>query len=414
MSVPGRTLLERLILAVSAGSFVFAIAAGFVTYRIVHLRNIDDAASLEQQLVHTVQAQAEVAVFAGNSEIADGVLEGLRANPRIRAVRIVGNMGANTPAFHVASGYGGSNHDVASTDYPLYSPINGTDRIGTLIVSRNEELIEAQATVNALNLTLLLLAQLLPTIVLLLLAYRHLVGRPIADLARNLARIEPGSGQRLQVPPTHAADEIGSLARSANELLSATETALDEIRTLATTDSLTGLSNRRAFLINMANELARLKRHEGDVAAVLMLDLDHFKDINDQFGHAAGDAALRDFSHTLQGELRRIDSAGRMGGEEFSVLLPGTDSEAAKIVAERIRERVAATLVTHDTRLLKITTSVGVAEMAKTDTGPEDALARADQALYLAKQNGRNRIEVAPQEAPAPESIAQGVPASDT
>lgn len=387
------SLLSRLVLYVSLGLFAFALVAGAVIYQFAFEHEIDEAASLERQLVYTVQAQAEVAVYAANAQIASDLIDGLRANPRIRAVRI---SGSGAKRFFIASGFASGSENDAITQYPLYSPIDGKEKIGLLVVARNQALIQAEATLSAIRLSSLLLLQLVATAVLILLAFRRLVGQPIARLARSLAAIQPGSGERLALADEHVQDEIGSLTRSANALISAAESALDEVNALATVDALTGLPNRRAFMERIGLELSRFQRQEAMPASVLMCDLDHFKRINDQHGHAAGDAVLREFGQLMNGELRKIDIAGRLGGEEFAVVLPATTAASALHFAERLRIKVAALVVDHAGLPLKISTSIGVAEMRPTDLRPEEVIARADRALYEAKEKGRNRVEVAP------------------
>ena len=161
---------------------------------------------------------------------------------------------------------------------------------------------------------------------------------------------------------------------------------------LATTDDLTGLLNRRAFFARA--EAARLLSLRLDQPiTLLMLDIDHFKQLNDRFGHATGDEALVKFSATCSEGLREHDILGRLGGEEFALALPGTDLDGALHAAERLRQGVV------DTRLLTcgnnytMTVSIGVVIIDPDENVPT-ALARADHALYEAKRNGRNRIEV--------------------
>ncbi|WP_306602979.1 diguanylate cyclase [Azonexus sp.] len=168
-----------------------------------------------------------------------------------------------------------------------------------------------------------------------------------------------------------------------------------ELVAMATTDFLTGLFNRRYFMGQMDNELARLKRVDITRAAVLMLDLDHFKRVNDRYGHAAGDAVLKQFASTLQGELRKIDTAGRLGGEEFAILLLDADLAAAETFAERLRSKIAETPIEHDGQILSITVSIGITVLHGDDATAETALSRADEALYEAKNTGRNRVRVA-------------------
>jgi diguanylate cyclase (GGDEF)-like protein len=167
-----------------------------------------------------------------------------------------------------------------------------------------------------------------------------------------------------------------------------------ELRHQADTDALTGLANRRAFFgaLQLAGE--RTSR-QGDRCAVLMLDLDHFKAVNDRYGHAVGDATLRCFADILRGLLRGADCAGRLGGEEFALLLPQTDLAGAQRLAERIRLAVADGCRVPQHPELRMTVSIGAAELRPEDPTPEAALARADAALYRAKQGGRNRVVAA-------------------
>ena len=168
------------------------------------------------------------------------------------------------------------------------------------------------------------------------------------------------------------------------------ETALRE---LATTDGLTGVANRRQFLARAEEELARVQRFD-QPAALLMLDLDHFKRINDTHGHAAGDAVLIAFTATVNDALRKVDCVGRMGGEEFAVLLTGCEIGDAHLFAERLRQLVADLKVNCDHQDIGVTVSIGIASMQRADVSPASVLERADAALYRAKVAGRNRVEV--------------------
>ncbi|MGV7207924.1 CHASE domain-containing protein [Oxalobacteraceae bacterium A2-2] len=169
-----------------------------------------------------------------------------------------------------------------------------------------------------------------------------------------------------------------------------------ELRELATTDFLTGLPNRRDFMRRLEEQQRRLRREPHSQAAVLLLDLDHFKRINDEYGHAGGDAVLRHVAGVLGETLRQVDSPGRLGGEEFGVLLPGADLAAAAVFAERLRQRIAAAALRLDGREVLVTASIGIAAMDAADGGGDLALNRADQALYRAKHGGRNRVEGGP------------------
>ncbi len=158
---------------------------------------------------------------------------------------------------------------------------------------------------------------------------------------------------------------------------------------LASTDVLTGLWNRRHFFTAGATELARCRRYKSPFS-MLMMDLDHFKRINDEFGHAAGDEVLRAMAALLKRNLRDVDVPARIGGEEFAVLLPSTGLEGALVAAERVRRSVEAVRVSFDGRELGFTVSIGVAGCCA-ETRDLDALMKAaDAALYRAKEAGRN------------------------
>jgi diguanylate cyclase (GGDEF)-like protein/PAS domain S-box-containing protein len=169
---------------------------------------------------------------------------------------------------------------------------------------------------------------------------------------------------------------------------------LQALRHQATHDELTGLVNRRHLFELAEREHARIRRGHAAPAALLMLDVDHFKRINDTHGHLAGDDILRHLGQTLLSTLRTADIAARYGGEEFVLLLPDTDLDAALRLAARLRDTVAASTVFSDGLPLHYTLSLGLTALTARDASLDVAIARADEALYRAKAGGRNRIEV--------------------
>jgi diguanylate cyclase (GGDEF)-like protein len=156
------------------------------------------------------------------------------------------------------------------------------------------------------------------------------------------------------------------------------------------TDPLTGLLNRRYFNELSEKEAARSRRH-GLIFAVLMLDIDHFKRINDMFGHPVGDVAIKALAQVCNKALRPHDILARYGGEEFILTLPHTDEEGARVVAERIRQTVEEIELATPTGPVRFTVSIGISIYAK-DLAFEQLVARADEALYKAKESGRNRV----------------------
>lgn len=166
---------------------------------------------------------------------------------------------------------------------------------------------------------------------------------------------------------------------------------LEALRLLATHDELTGLLNRREFDRLLAQEVERARRFAQPLGLV-MADLDHFKSVNDQWGHQAGDDVLREVAARLGASVRSVDWTARLGGEEFGFLLVQADGASACGAAERLREAVAGAPVVAQGRSLAITISLGVAVLPDQGSTGADLMAAADQALYAAKRAGRNRV----------------------
>jgi diguanylate cyclase (GGDEF)-like protein len=164
-----------------------------------------------------------------------------------------------------------------------------------------------------------------------------------------------------------------------------------ELVRLAETDALTGLPNRRYFLETANLEVERVRRF-GTVASLIMVDVDRFKAVNDTYGHAAGDEALRCLASVGRSSLRQVDMVARLGGEEFVVILPGTGESGALAVADKLRRAVSEMSVSAGASQFNISASFGVAQVRADDQDVEACLARADTALYAAKQTGRNCV----------------------
>ncbi|MFZ6031013.1 MAG: sensor domain-containing diguanylate cyclase [Chloroflexota bacterium] len=171
--------------------------------------------------------------------------------------------------------------------------------------------------------------------------------------------------------------------------------ALREVRRMATVDSLTGLHNRRNFFDLAEHEFRSAQRYQHSLSAI-MLDIDRFKAINDGYGHLVGDRVLQAVAECCCQTIRNVDILGRYGGEEFAVILPKTDHPAACQVAERLRQRIEQAIVKTDAGPVTVTVSLGVSAMRNEHLTLEALLADADQALYLAKRNGRNTVAAYP------------------
>jgi diguanylate cyclase (GGDEF)-like protein len=217
--------------------------------------------------------------------------------------------------------------------------------------------------------------------------------------AEILAGLDAGADDYLskRVSGTQVIARLAT-ARRILQLEHSLKQVIEERRRMAMTDALTSAHNRRYFMNHMRRELKRTRRFGGDVA-LLVFDIDHFKHINDRYGHAAGDAVLVEFVRRVQGSLpREYDWCARIGGEEFAVVLPQTDLNGGGIVAEKIRRAVAAAPMIALGHSIEVTVSVGVSGLACfADAGAVTAdhlLSRADDCLYSSKNAGRDRVTV--------------------
>jgi len=168
-----------------------------------------------------------------------------------------------------------------------------------------------------------------------------------------------------------------------------------ELKKISTIDHLTGLYNHRYFQERFKTEFSRTRRH-GHALTLLIIDLDLFKSVNDNYGHAAGDQVLKEVAHRIGNALRDIDIVARYGGDEIAVILPDTEKEFAMIVAERIRLNICSEPVLSGGQSIKTSVSIGVADFPTPGIeSQEDLFIKADQALYSAKKAGRNQVMAA-------------------
>jgi diguanylate cyclase (GGDEF)-like protein len=236
------------------------------------------------------------------------------------------------------------------------------------------------------------------------------IARPIIAITQEADRMGRAHGLTMLARQSGSV-EVVQLSRALRALLRrighaeertkdaemrATENAMQlqedmvKLRELADTDFMTGLMNRRSFLAVADDTYAFCRRYRRSMA-MLMVDIDHFKKINDTHGHAAGDGAIRRVADIIGQSIRTTDKAARFGGEEFVVLLREIDQETAVLLADRIRTSIAAATVQYGEVQIPLTVSVGVALFAETDRDAQDVIERADQGLYVAKKTGRNR-----------------------
>jgi diguanylate cyclase (GGDEF)-like protein len=261
---------------------------------------------------------------------------------------------------------------------------------------------ELEAVANTLHNRIILLGLLILVLSLLFSTYYlHRLFAPVCSLTKTANEIAKGNYSIRATVATD--DEIGVLAKNFNTMVDRLEEQImnldqkvkektEKLKQLAITDSLTGLYNRRYFS-EMALEIFELEKRESDTLSIIMLDIDKFKRVNDTYGHQAGDEVIVQIAVILEHMKRESDIVCRYGGEEFVLLLPKTSGEGAYVVAERIREEVAETIIDFQKeKQISFTVSLGVSEVIyEKDNHIEAVIKRADDALYKAKQSGRNR-----------------------
>ncbi len=216
----------------------------------------------------------------------------------------------------------------------------------------------------------------------------RILTRPIMTIARGTSRLAAGELQnKIGIL---ANDELGVLAADINHMAESLDKVYSKLNDMAHTDALTGLMNRHGFDAIIRHELSRARRYE-QPAAMIMLDVDRFKQFNDQHGHECGDAMLRHVASLCRDNLRASDYCFRYGGEEFLILLTMTDEENLPIVVERLRASIESTPMEWRDQPFKVTVSLGVATMKDGCHDKDSLLRAADEALYEAKSGGRNQ-----------------------
>jgi two-component system cell cycle response regulator len=215
----------------------------------------------------------------------------------------------------------------------------------------------------------------------------------MTDLDNKVEAIEMGVDDYIVKPVDNA--ELVARIRATLRRVKAHEKLKSDLERLfqsAVTDSLTQMNNRQFLEADIVNRIASARRHTNRFFSLIITDVDLFKNVNDTFGHVAGDKVLIRFAQILKEASRDCDVVARYGGEEFCIVLPETTVEGAMELAERIRQKVADAVI-DDLQGQHITSSFGVAQWVPEDQAFIDLLRRADQALYRAKQGGRNRVE---------------------
>jgi len=422
-TVTRRVLLPSLLLSALVGLLAVLAQLAWIV--------ADERRAAKEQLElvrESTVPSLEEALWGINTPQIEAILQGLVENPAVARVVLTDEEGRRRVLGDARQGV------LETGRFPLRYRKAGDLPLGELEVSLGDAVLKGRLMRRGFGTLLVLVLALGVSAVAGAWLFRQRVGRPLAAVTRRIERFSVRSQESADDAPLrpHAAnDEIGRLetalqtmraqvGRDVREIerlrdeiaahaatleaqvrertaeLEQRNRELEEqrraIEALANTDALTGALSRRHFLELAGRERARAAR-EGGGLAVLLLDIDHFKRVNDTHGHAGGDAVLRAFHATCATQLRAHDLLGRLGGEEFGVVLPATGREVARQVAERLRAAVAAGPVTlPGGAAVAITVSIGLAFTASAAEDIDSLLAAADAALYRAKREGRNRV----------------------
>ncbi len=286
-------------------------------------------------------------------------------------------------------------HSSLSVSIPELLTNNGKARLQTIADTARSEFFEYARTTDGVTRTFGITASCRgDNLVLTFTEITDLMEARAQLTAQHQSVLATNAELRRQKEHLHATAESLEIARQAlSAEVQRRATLESRLRHLAETDSMTGLANRRHFVDLAEAELRRTQRY-GGTFSLAMLDIDHFKSINDTWGHGAGDKVIGAVASTCRRHSRAdLDAVGRVGGEEFAILLPQTDLAGATDLAERFRQEISDMEVTYEETGITLTASIGVAEFHPDDTDITDVFKRADKALYLAKNAGRNRVE---------------------
>lgn len=279
-----------------------------------------------------------------------------------------------------------------------------TTILGTLDVVISLDHVDKEISYLEKMYSSMAILSFLITSVLIFLYLNRFVSRPVKKMIAGTEKIAKGElfypdiirrndemgrlAFAISSMGTEIANQQDQLIKTNNELLNANR----KLEKLSTTDALTGLANRRYLLENFTTEYERAKRYKHHLS-ILLIDVDHFKKVNDTYGHPCGDRVLKKTADILKKTVRSSDLVARYGGEEFVVLLPETDNAHTLVIAEKLRNEVASNTLLCEESTLSITISIGVASYPEIDSSdPMQLLKAADQALYNAKNNGRNQV----------------------
>ncbi|MBF0235777.1 MAG: HAMP domain-containing protein [Desulfamplus sp.] len=331
-----KTLQQKLVVEVSLGLLLFSLVAGIFTYKYSYKHQLEASLTLKKQLVRTIQSQAEVAVFVNNEEIGQDILNGLLTSPLLKGVRL-----ESTETFKLDKTTDPETDFTKGMAYPLFSPVDGSERIGSLIIVQDDKLISHKAKNGSVNQTLLMLLNLLMAALLIVWVSRRVISRPVEELAKEVVAVRPGDNSRIDVKIIHANDEIGMLSGSINELIDAAESALAE-SSAARKAAESANRARSEFLDNSGEGFLSFGQN-------LLVDPEYSRECESIFDHILSDFSVKDCNNRESYKNRVAEgSNGKRGnetkvsmkGRKISDLLFGKDSSVEKEGFEKTIELI--------------------------------------------------------------------------
>lgn len=434
MAIRKSALMKRLIVTIFSLYFIIAVLVS-VVHILFEYKNIRNQIELDLKSIHTSSANSlSAAIWNFNSEQVVKLVDGLLTLQFVSGVEIH----HNNDGLNVAKG------DVYNRSSILYEgPIiygdGTTDRMmGILKLTSSQSIIIDRIKINVIFIIAnAFLKTFFLSIIIFIIGYR-IIGKPLDELFRSVSRLDFDNVAQIErskieldekffkhkdeltflilaynktldklVSRTTQRDQARteleeknmSLKHSVNEKTLALQVKITELNgmneklaILASTDPLTNLLNRRCFFERAEQELSRLKRNNKQ-AAVVIVDIDFFKVVNDKYGHPAGDAVLTVISKILKNSVRQHDLVSRFGGEEFAIFLSDVDMEKSIMLAERMRKNIAEQQVIYKGDIIKSTASFGLSMLTSDSQDINSVINDADKLLYEAKESGRNNLK---------------------
>ena len=434
MAIRKSALMKRLIVTIFSLYFIIAVLVS-VVHILFEYKNIRNQIELDLKSTHTSSANSiSAAIWNFNSEQVTTLVDGLLTLQFISSVEIH----HNTDGLNIVKG---SVYNKSSIFYegPIIYSDGAVDRVmGVLRVTASQSIIIDRIKINVIFIIAnAFLKTFFLSIIIFIIGYR-IIGKPLDELFRSVSRLDFDDVSQIEkskieldekffkhkdeltflilaynktldklISRTTQRDQARieieeknmSLKHSVNEKTLALQEKITELNgmneklaILASTDPLTNLLNRRCFFERAKQELSRLKRNNKQ-AAVVIVDIDFFKVVNDKYGHPAGDAVLTVISKILKNSVRQHDLVSRFGGEEFAIFLSDVDMEKSIMLAERMRKNIAEQQVIYKGDIIKSTASFGLSMLTSDSQDINSVINDADKLLYEAKASGRNNLK---------------------